>query len=175
MINKIQEFNEIIKNKENLNYFFCSFLKHKDFITKLIHSVENAIQSHNLCKDYYYTLKIPNTNLQKNYSKNTIISIFHPSLNKNKIIENNFDEFDILYMTYFSYKKYFEKIYHTLQNVYLNHHQVKDFQFKFELPKQIFIEKNINPLILTSEEFIKLHKISFILDLDLPIPNKIKS
>ena len=90
-----------------------------------------------MCKDYYYTLKIPNTNLQKNYSKNMIISIFHPSLSKNKPIENNFDEFDILYMTYFSYKKYFKKLYHTLQNVYLNHHQVKDFQFKFELPKHI--------------------------------------
>ena len=84
--NLLKDFNKIIGNNSNY-YFFLTFIKNKDFLIQLFESLNKTIKNYYDCKDYYFTLKIPFTELSKTYSKNDIIQLF--KLIPNYHYENN--------------------------------------------------------------------------------------
>ena len=171
--NIIAQFNNLIKNNTHY-YFYLCFIKNKDFLIELFNSLDKAIINYNQCKDYYYNLKIPNTNLSKNYSKMDIIQLFSliPNININdNIYHNNYDIYDNFYLFYVYHKKYFLNLFNAQQKAITDYYKVKDFNFIFTVPDLIKNKYNIQKLNLDSLTMIKLYTLSNYNNYPLPIPD----
>ena len=158
-LNLIKNFNEIIGNKSNY-YFFLTFIKNRDFLINLFDSLNKAIKNYYDCKDYYYTLKIPFTELNKTYSKNDIIELF--KLIPNYHYQNNItnDDIDQFFLYYVANKEYFLNLFDALQRAINNYYKVKDFNYIFIVPELFRKKYNITKLNLDALTIIKLYNIS---------------
>ena len=165
--NLIKDFNKIIGNKSH--YYFLTFVKNKDFLINLFNSLNKAIKNYD-CKDYYYTLKIPFTELNKTYSKNDIIELFKLIPNyqyKNNITNDDIDQF---FLYYVANKEYFLNLFDALQRAINNYFKVKDFNYIFIVPELFQKKYNIQKLNLDALTIIKLYNISTNYKYILPLP-----
>ena len=166
--NLLKDFNKIIGNNSNY-YFFLTFIKNKDFLIQLFESLNKTIKNYYDCKDYYFTLKIPFTELSKTYSKNDIIQLF--KLIPNYHYENNDNDIiDQFYLYYVYYKEYFLNLFNALQKAITDYYKVKDFNYIFIVPELFQKKYNIQKLNLDALTIIKLYNISTNYKYILPLP-----
>ena len=164
----VQNFNKIIGNNSHY-YFFLTFIKNKDFLINLFESLNKAIKNYYDCKDYYFTVKIPFTELNKTYTKNDIIQLF--KLIPNYHYENTYNDIiDYFYLYYVYHKKYFLNLFDALQRAINDYYKVKDFNYIFIVPELFRKKYNIKKLNLDALSIIKLYKISINNKYILPFP-----
>lgn len=170
-----KQFIDLVYNDDKCKnyYFLMSFVKHKKFLMELFDSINKSIFHFNQCKDYYYTMKIPYTNLYKNYSKLYIISLFNcvPTLDNSIKEKVTYDIYDKIFLYYVYNKNFYIKLFNAFDKAIINHHQVKDFTYVFIIPELFNKKYNCDKLILEAKDMINLYNISHMMNLPLPNPN----
>ena len=130
---------------------FCTLLGHRDFIEKLIKSVYNAQSYFNQCKDYFYILKIPKTDIQKRYSGKEIVSL----MSKNIVEVQNYSKVDQYYYYYFKNRQFFTNLFISVANAYKHKVNVTTYVYNMILPTDFFEKRQIQ---LMGKDVINFHQ-----------------
>lgn len=151
------------------------FLKNKDFLEKLVKSVEKALLYFNQCKEYFYTFTFPNSHLSKTYSGKEICSL----MKLNIIQVNKLQPIDKIYYFYYRNKNFYLNLFKAIEYSKKNYLNNKNYSLKINPPidfydKNIYLDFNYDMI-----EFLELlmfsNKIKNNNLLKLPFPKCLKN
>ena len=124
--------------KRYTDLVILTFLIHRNFLEKLIESVEKALKYFNQCKEYFYTLTFPDSKLMKTYSGKEICALM-------KIEKKDFGKLqpiDKIYFFYYRNKKFFNNLFKSIEYSKKNYLNNKNYAIKINPPED-FYNKNI--------------------------------
>lgn len=130
---------------------FCTLLGHQNFIERLLKSVVDAQSYFNQCKDYFYILRIPNTDIQKRYSGKEIVSL----MGKNIVEAQKCSKVDQYYYYYFKNRKFFVNLFMSISNAYKHKVNVTTYVYNMILPVDFFEKIQIQ---LIGKDVINFHQ-----------------
>ena len=130
---------------------FCILFAHQEFIEKLIKSVFDALSYFNQCKEYYYILRIPNTNIQKRYSGKQIVDL----MGKTIIDIQKYPKIDQYYYYYYKNRQFFTNLFVSVPNAYKHKMNVTTCVYNMMLPIDFFEKRQIQ---LMGKDVINFHQ-----------------
>lgn len=118
---------------------FCIFFAHQKFIERLIKSVNDAQSYFNQCKDYFYILNVPFSNIQKRYSGREIVQLMSKNIKQIEILPKT----DQFYYYYYKNKNFFYSLFSSVSNAQKHRVNVTTYVYNMVLPTDFFDKRQI--------------------------------
>jgi hypothetical protein len=130
---------------------FCTLFAHQNFIVKLIKSVVDALSYFNQCKEYYYILRVPNTDIQKRYSGKEIVNLMNQNTNSIK----QYPKMDQYYFYYYKNRQFFTGLFMSLPNANKHRVNVTTYVYNMILPVDFYEKRQIQ---LLGKDVLNFHQ-----------------